>query len=174
MPLVAWPLRSLLHLQPRSMLILFDHSTPAPLAAFLTGHTVTKAKDRGWDRFGLGDLLAEVERAGFELFLTADNSIRYQQNLSGRTISVVVLSSPQWPLVRLRVDHILAAVNAATPEVLPKSKFHSQTKARGANARNSQRSAAAQFLKNRECPAFRCSGPRIDDGIFRPQGWAGP
>ena len=97
------------------MLILFDHSTPAPLAPFLVGHTVTKAKDRGWDRLGNGELLAAVQRAGFDMFLTADNSIRYQQNLSGRRISIVVLSSPQWPLVQLRVDSILAAVNAATP-----------------------------------------------------------
>jgi len=63
------------------MLILFDHSTPAPLAAYLTGHTVTKAKDRGWDRLSNGDLLAEAERAGFDLLLTADNNMRYQQNL---------------------------------------------------------------------------------------------
>jgi len=46
------------------MLTLFDHSTPAPLAAYLTGRSVIKAKDRGWDRLTNGDLLAEAERAG--------------------------------------------------------------------------------------------------------------
>jgi hypothetical protein len=56
------------------MLILFDHSTPGPLAAYLAGHRITKAKDRGWDRLTNGDLLAEAERAGFEILLTADNS----------------------------------------------------------------------------------------------------
>lgn len=65
------------------MLILFDHSTPAPLAPHLTGHTVTKAKDRGWDKLSNGDLLAEAERAGFDLLLTADNNMRYEQNLTG-------------------------------------------------------------------------------------------
>jgi hypothetical protein len=62
------------------MLILFDHSTPAPLSSYLTGHTVIEAKDKGWDRLSNGDLLAEAERAGFDLLVTADNSIAYQQN----------------------------------------------------------------------------------------------
>jgi hypothetical protein len=97
------------------MLILFDHSTPGPLAAYLTGHRVTKAKDRGWDRLTNGDLLAEAERAGFEILLTADNSIRYQQNLLGRRIALVVLTTPQWPRVQLHIGKILAAVDAATP-----------------------------------------------------------
>jgi hypothetical protein len=97
------------------MLILFDHSTPAPLASGLTGHIVTKAKDRGWDRLSNGDLLAEAERAGFDLLLTADNNMRYQQNLTGRRIALVVLSTPQWPLVRLHIEKIAAAVNAVTP-----------------------------------------------------------
>jgi hypothetical protein len=62
-----------------------------------------------------GDLLAEAERAGFDVFLTADKNIQYQQNLEGRKIAVVVLSTPQWPMVRLHVAEIAAAVNAATP-----------------------------------------------------------
>jgi hypothetical protein len=97
------------------MLILFDHSTPAPLASGLTGHIVTKAKDRGWDRLTNGDLLAEADRAGFDVLLTADNNMRYQQNLTGRRIALVVLSTPQWPLVRLHIEKIAATVNAATP-----------------------------------------------------------
>jgi hypothetical protein len=60
-------------------------------------------------------LLAEAERAGFDVFLTADKNIRYQQNLAGRRIAVVVLSTPQWPLVRLHAAKITAAINAATP-----------------------------------------------------------
>ena len=76
---------------------------------------MTKAKDRGWDTLTNGDLLAEAERAGFEVLLTADKNMRYQQNLTGRRIALVVLSTPQWPLVRLHLDIIAAAVNAATP-----------------------------------------------------------
>jgi hypothetical protein len=62
-----------------------------------------------------GDLLAEAERAGFEVFLTADKNIRYQQNLVGRKLAIVALSTPQWPLVRLHIEKIVAAVSAATP-----------------------------------------------------------
>ena len=97
------------------MLILFDHVTPRGIARFLPGHTVTKAKERGWDTLTNGDLLAEAERAGFDVLLTADKNMRYQQNLAGRRIALVVLSTPQWPLVRLHMEKIAAAVNAATP-----------------------------------------------------------
>jgi len=62
-----------------------------------------------------GDLLSEGERAGFDVILTADKNMRYQQNLIGRRIAIIVLSTPQWPLVRLHLDLIAAAVNAATP-----------------------------------------------------------
>jgi len=97
------------------MLILFDHGTPRGIARFLPGHAVTRARERGWDRLSNGDLLAEAERAGFDVFLTADKNIQYQQNLAGRKIAVVVLSTPQWPIVRLHTAEIVAAVNAATP-----------------------------------------------------------
>jgi hypothetical protein len=96
------------------MLVLFDNSTPAPLSSRLN-HTVTEARDRGWDRLSNGELLAEAERAGFDVLLTADKNMRYQQNLTGRRIALVVLSTPQWPLVRLHIERIAAAVNAATP-----------------------------------------------------------
>ena len=57
------------------MLILFDHGTPRGIARFLLGHTVTRAKQRGWDTLSNGDLLAEAERAGFDVFVTADKNI---------------------------------------------------------------------------------------------------
>lgn len=95
------------------MHVLFDHSTPSPLAAHLTGHTVTEARDRGWDTLSNGELLAEAERAGFDVLLTADKNMRYQQNLRGRKIAVVILSTPQWPVVRLHAERIAAAMNAA-------------------------------------------------------------
>jgi len=77
------------------MRVLFDHVTPKGIARFLSGHVVTKAKDRGWDTLTNGDLLAMAEQAGFDVFVTADKNMRYQQNLKGRTIAIVVLSTPQ-------------------------------------------------------------------------------
>jgi hypothetical protein len=97
------------------MLILFDHVTPKGIARYLTGHSVTKAKDRGWDTLTNGDLLAAAEQGGFDVLVTADKNMRYQQNLTGRRIALVVLSTPQWPVVKLRLQKIAAAVNAATP-----------------------------------------------------------
>ena len=55
------------------------------------------------------------ERAGFDVLLTADKNMRFQRNLTGRRIAIVVLSTPQWPVVRLQIDKIAATVNAATP-----------------------------------------------------------
>jgi hypothetical protein len=97
------------------MLILFDHSTPAPLRYALKGHVVVEAIERGWERFANGDLLGAAEAGGFELFITADKNIRYQQNLAGRKIALVVLQNAQWPVLRRYVDRVVAAVNAATP-----------------------------------------------------------
>jgi hypothetical protein len=97
------------------MRILFDHGTPAPLIPFLEGHTVTKAKDAGWDKLANGDLLTAAEKAGFELLLTTDKNMAAQQNLKGRAIAVVVLGNSQWRIVQRCVRRIAASVNAATP-----------------------------------------------------------
>ena len=96
------------------MRVLFDHGTPAPLQPFLTGHTVVDAKAQGWDTFKNGDLLTAAEAAGFDVLITTDKNMRYQQNLSSRTIAIVVLGNAQWPILRLHVAHVVAAVNAAT------------------------------------------------------------
>lgn len=97
------------------MLILFDHGTPAPLQTFLTGHTVREAKAQGWDTFKNGDLLVAAEAAGFDVLLTTDKNMCYQQNLTGRTIAIVVLGNAQWPILRLHVARVMTAVNAAMP-----------------------------------------------------------
>jgi hypothetical protein len=97
------------------MLILFDQSTPAPLRVYLKAHTVTEAREWGWDRLVNGDLLTKAEAAGFEVFLTADKNLRYQQNLAGRRIAIIVIGNAQWRILRKYVDRIVIAVDAATP-----------------------------------------------------------
>jgi len=97
------------------MLILFDHVTPRGIARFLLDHTVTKAKEGGWDTLTNGNLRAEAERAGFDVLLTADKNMRYQQNLTGRKIAIIVLGKQQWPKLRAHVQLVVSAVNAATP-----------------------------------------------------------
>jgi len=105
------------------MLILFDDVSPKGIARALVGHTVTKAKDRGWDTLSNGDLLAAAEAAGFDVFVTADKNMRYQQNLAGHRIALVVLGTPQWPVVKLHLEKIAAVVTAATPGSYTEVKF---------------------------------------------------
>ena len=97
------------------MLILFDHGTPKGLARALSGHTIHTAQSRGWDALSNGALLDAAEQAGFELLLTTDRRIRYQQNLEVRRIALVVLTgSTRWSRVRQHTDRIAAAVASAT------------------------------------------------------------
>jgi hypothetical protein len=93
------------------MLILFDHGTPAPLRSFLKDHIVKKTKDLGWDTL----LLRAAEEAAFEIFLTTDKNIRYQQNLADRIIAIVVLGNSRWPVVRRYIDRVVAAIAASKP-----------------------------------------------------------
>ena len=97
------------------MLILFDHSTPAPLRYALKGHVVVEAVERGWERLVNGALLQAAEAEGFEVFVTADKNIRYQQNLTGRKIGIVTLGNAQWPVLRNYVERVVEAVDAAVP-----------------------------------------------------------
>lgn len=103
------------------MLVLFDHSTPAPLRYALKAHTVVEAVERGWETLANGALLQEAEAAGFEVFITADKNIRYQQNLTRRRIAILVLENAQWPILRPHVGRVVAAVNAATTWQLHRS-----------------------------------------------------
>src|SRR5205807_648720 len=92
------------------MLVLFDHGTPSGIAPALVGHTVVEARERGWDKVSNGDLLNAAEAAGFQVLLTTDKNIQYQQNLTGRKISVLVLANSQWPIVRLHLGSIATAM----------------------------------------------------------------
>lgn len=97
------------------MRILFDNGTPNPIARSLAGHEVAYARQIGWHELRNGELLQQAEEAGYELLLTSDKNIRYQQNLSQRRIAIVVLGNQQWPYVKLHLDRIVDAVNAAIP-----------------------------------------------------------
>ncbi len=97
------------------MFVLFDQGTPVPIRPFLKEHTVQTAAQRGWDKLRNGELLKAAEDAGFDVLVTPDKNIRYQQNLTVRTIALVVLGNPQWPILRLHMEHVVAAVNEARP-----------------------------------------------------------
>ena len=97
------------------MLILFDQATPVPLRPYLKGHVVRTAAQQGWDRLRNGDLLGAAEAAGFNMLLTTDRNMRYQQSLAGRKIAVLVLSRQQWGQLLPHVQLVVDAVNAAAP-----------------------------------------------------------
>lgn len=93
------------------MKILFDANTPAPLARFLRGHLVTRADELGWQGFENGVLLDAAEQAGFDLLVTCDQNVPYQQNFANRKLAVLVLSSNHWPTLRRFAAKIATAVD---------------------------------------------------------------
>lgn len=96
------------------MKILFDNGT-RPIASVLSGHEVFHARKIGWHELRNGELIQKAEEAGYDLILTTDKNMRYQQNLAGRQIAIVVLGNQQWPDVRLHLERIAVAVNVAKP-----------------------------------------------------------
>ena len=93
------------------MRVLFDANTPAPLARFLRGHEVTRADELGWQGLENGALLDAAEQGGFDLLLTCDQNVRYQQNFTNRKLALVVLSSNHWPTMRPIAARIATAVD---------------------------------------------------------------
>jgi hypothetical protein len=97
------------------MRVLFDNGTPRGVAAALKNHVVEEVRDRGWDTFRNGELLDAAEAAGFDVFITTDRNLRYQQNLTGRKIAIVVLGKARWRLIKPRLGAIVEAVEGASP-----------------------------------------------------------
>ena len=97
------------------MRILFDHDTPRPLRRYLTEHTVDTAGEKGWAELRNGTLLDNAEKEGYEIMITADQSMRYQQNLEYRRIALVVLLSNRWSDVQMRIEDIRAALEDIQP-----------------------------------------------------------
>ena len=97
------------------MRILFDNGTPRQLRHQLFGHDVETCRENGWERLANGELLDRAEESGFELLITTDQGIRYQQNMSNRRISVVVLMNTAWPRISRRAEAIRNAIDVVEP-----------------------------------------------------------
>ena len=98
------------------MRILFDKNVPVGVRGFLPNYEVHTFVDLGWpDQLENGELLTRAEQAGFDVMVTSDQNIRYQQNLSRRKLALVVLGSNIWPVVRQYGAAIAARVNGASP-----------------------------------------------------------
>lgn len=76
------------------------------------GNTVTTAWFQGWSGLKNGALLDAAEEAGFELFITADQELRYQQNFEDRKIAVLALSTNNWAFIKAHATLIVDAISA--------------------------------------------------------------
>lgn len=96
------------------MKILMDACVPRPLRQFLTAHTVQTAQEMGWGKLKNGALLKAVEPE-FDAFLTSDQNLKYQQNVAGRKLSILVLPTNDWPTLKRMADRIVVKVAALKP-----------------------------------------------------------
>jgi hypothetical protein len=96
------------------MKLLLDECLTRKLKNHLPGHECTNVPEAGWAGKRNGDLLFLAERSGFEIFLTLDRGVEYEQNLKGREISVVLISARSNRLADLlpRIPTVLTALRS--------------------------------------------------------------
>jgi precorrin-2 methylase len=92
--------------------ILFDQGTPVPLRKHLTEHEISTAFEKSWSHLKNGEPLQQAEEEGFEVLITTDQNLRYQQNLQERKIAIVVLVTTSWPKIQKSVENIVKSINA--------------------------------------------------------------
>ena len=98
------------------MRIVFDKNVPVGVRRFLSEHEVRTFVEMQWHpQLENGELLKAAEASGFDVMVTCDQNIRYQQNLKGRKLTLVVLGSNIWPVVRDHGAAIASKVDEATP-----------------------------------------------------------
>ena len=92
------------------MKVLFDQGTPVPLTTHFTSHHVSTAYELGWATLKNVELLAAAKSNGFEVFVTTDANLAYQQNLSNRKIAIIVPSTKSWPRIQKNIQAIVQSV----------------------------------------------------------------
>ena len=97
------------------MKVLFDQGTPVPLRHHLRSHEVTTVYELAWSTLQNGALISQAEAAGFDVLVTTDRNLKYQQNLRERRLAVVVLLSTSWPRIRAKASAVVIAVDRSTP-----------------------------------------------------------
>lgn len=87
-----------------------DECVPLKLVRLLSKHSFTTALAKGWGSFRNGRLLSLTEQE-FDLFLTCDRNLQYQQNLKGRKIAILLLSTNHWPTLKPQAAIVQAALD---------------------------------------------------------------
>ena len=106
------------------MRIVFDKNVPVGVRRFLSKHEVRTFVEMQWHpQLENGELLKVAEASGFDVMVTSDQNIRYQQNLTGRKLALVVLGSNIWPVVRDHGAAIAARVDGQHQEAMSSSKW---------------------------------------------------
>ena len=95
------------------MKVLLDENLAHRLRKNLGGHDVFTVSYEGWAGLKNGELLRTAENDGFEVFLTGDQTLAYEQNLVGRTIAIVALSTVEWDILKHHLPLIVAALDDA-------------------------------------------------------------
>ena len=94
------------------MRILFDQGTPLPLRGHLHPHEVDTAAELGWSQLENGALLSAADAENYDLMITTDQNLRYQQNLEGRRLGILVLMTTSWPRIQAHTSDVLAAIES--------------------------------------------------------------
>ena len=97
------------------MRVLLDENLDHRLRKHLSAHEVFTASYMGWDGLKNGSLLEAAERDGFDVLITGDQSLRYEQSLVGRQLAIITLSCIEWRILRDHLPRIASAVDAALP-----------------------------------------------------------
>ena len=93
------------------MRIVFDQGTPAPLRDFLIDHQVKTVFEQSWSTLTNGDILQAAE-SKFDLLISTDKNLKYQQNLSNFKIAILVLPTTSWPQIKLHCKMVVEATEA--------------------------------------------------------------
>jgi hypothetical protein len=143
--------------------ILSDKNVPVGVRRFLSGHDVRTFVEMQWHpQLDNGKLLTEAEAAGFDVLVTSDQNIRYQQNLIGRKLALVVLGSNIWPVVRDYEAAIRAKVATAKPDRDETSRVTSTPQERSQSQHSPAEDADLELN-----PPSTCSG-LLKGSPFRP------
>jgi predicted nuclease of predicted toxin-antitoxin system len=106
------------------MKILFDQGVPAPLRKHITSHTVSTVYEIGWSELVNGELIAKAELE-FDVFITTDKNLKYQQNLLSMKIAILVLPTTSWKIIESHSMKIARAIELLKPQSFVEIEFGS-------------------------------------------------
>jgi hypothetical protein len=102
--------------------ILFDHGVPLPLKKKLSGHEISTAHEMGWNEVSNGELISKAEGA-FDIFISTDQNLKYQQNLKNRKIAIVILTTTSWRKIEAKSAGIQKALDSMKQSVYLEINF---------------------------------------------------